>query len=274
MKFFLSPGGRMAAGLFVFVMGVALLYRVLKPGLSPAHFFSIAIIILIIVVAVWARTVKKMAGQFLLDKGLKALNRECDPVTAIQEHSKKLEIARLRGEKNAEMLFLNNLAVAYHANGETGRALSLLQNANVNRNNPAMQMVHHGNMAVLYWDSGDYEAFWREKEIVDNYIRSIGHKNEAYHNISRQMERIAARADILNGHYQKALDYFSGQMQNIPPYDIYAKVSNTFIIAGIYYLMGDMDNYRKCLEFVAENGNLLYVAKLACERLLTGSFAQ
>lgn len=267
MKFSIPPQFRVLLGLIVFILGVAFVYKNLNPNISPARFFSIAILILMALLILWMQFMKKLAGQFLLDNGLRALNRNCDPETAIVFHTQKLEMARARGEKAATMLFLNNLAVAYHANGETEKALALLKDADIDANNPAIQMVHNGNMAVLNWDAGNYDEFWRCKAIVDNYVALLNNKSPAYQNICRQMERISARADILNANYEKALAYFTGQMQNIPPFDQYAKVSNMYIIAGIYYLMDDGANYRKSLEFVAQNGNKLHVAKLAREHL-------
>lgn len=254
--------------LVIFMLGVGVLYKALNiTGLSPARFTSLAIMAAIVVIIVVLQVLRRMAGQYMLDKGLKALNRECDPLTAIEAHTEKLAAARGKGEKTAEMLFLNNLAVAYHANGETERALNLLAGANVGQTNPAMQMVHSGNIAILNWDAGNYDEFWRNKTIVDNYIKELSNKSPAYQAICRQMERISARADILNGDYERALGYFSRQMQTIPAYDMYARVSNCYIMAGIYYLMGDEANYRKSLEFTAQNGNKLNVAKLARERL-------
>lgn len=267
MKFSLPFQVRFLIGILVFVLGVAFIYKTFNPNISPARFFSLAILVLMALLILWAQFMKKLAGQFLLDSGLKALNRHCDPQTAIAVHTEKLNAARAKGEKAAEMLFLNNLAVAYHANGETEKALELLKSARVEANNAAIQMVHNGNMAILNWDAGNYDDFWRDKAIVDNYISMLNHKGPAYQNICRQMERIAARADILNGNYEKAVAYFTQQFQSIPPYDMYAKVSNMFILAGVYYLMGDKANYRKSLEFVAENGNKLHVAKLARQRL-------
>lgn len=254
--------------LAIFMLGVGVLYKSLNiTGLSPARFTSLAIMFAIVVIIVAMQVLRRMAGQYMLDKGLKALNRECDPVTAIESHTQKLAAARAKGEKAAEMLFLNNLAVAYHANGETERALDLLSGANAGQVNPAMQMVHNGNVAILNWDAGNYDEFWHKKTVVDNYVQELSNKSPAYQAICRQMERISARADILNGDYERALGYFSRQMQTIPAYDMYARVSNCYIMAGIYYLMGDTANYRKSLEFVAQNGNKLNVARLARERL-------
>lgn len=261
---------RIVLVIVAFFLVVAFLYKTLNiTSLSPARFTSLAMMAAIVAVLVVMRILRRMAGQYRLDKGLNALNRQCDPVTAIAEHTQKLEAARARGEKAAEMLFLNNLAVAYHANGETERALSLLSGANVGQNNPAIQMVHSGNIAILNWDAGNYDAFWHHKTIVDNFIRDLSHKSPAYQAICRQMERISARADILNGNLERALDYFAGQLKTIPPYDKYAQVSNRYIMAGIYYLLGDEANYRQSLQCVAENGNKLHVAQLARERLLT-----
>lgn len=252
----------------IFFLVVGFLYKALGiTGLSQARFTSLAIMAAIVVIIIVMQVMRRMAGQYMLDKGLNALNRQCDPVSAIALHTQKLEAARARGEKNAEMLFLNNLAVAYHANGETERALNLLNGANVGQGNPAIQMVHSGNIAILNWDAGNYDEFWRHKTTVDNFIRDLNHKSPAYQAICRQMERIGARADILNGDYERALAYFTGQLKTIPAYDKYAIVSNHFIMAGIYFLTGDEANYRQSLQFVAENGNKLHVARLARERL-------
>lgn len=267
MKFRISPQAGFLIVIIIFILIVAGIYKTFQINMSPARFFSVAILVLIVLIIVGMQVIKRLGGRFLLDAGLMALNRNCDPEKAIELHSQKLEAARSRNEKAAEMLYLNNLAVAYHANGETEKALSLLKSADIDQNNPAMQMVHNGNITVLNWDYGNYDEFWRGKMVVDNFIKMLGNKSPAYQSICRQMDRIGARADILNGNYDKALAFFTSQMQNISPYDNYAKVSNMFIIAGIYYLMSDNVHYREALEYVANNGNKLHVARLARQRL-------
>lgn len=255
---------RIIAAFIIFCAVVVFLYKALAiPGLSPARFASFVIVAVIVVLLV----LRHMTDRYRLDKGLNALNRECDPAAAIAQHMQKLPAARAKGDETAEILLLNNLAVACHANGETGRALDLLNSAHTGNKNAVIQMVHNGNIAILNWDAGNYDAFWRHKAIVDNFVREVGQKPPAYQTICRQMERIGARADILNGDYDRALDYFAGQFKTLPAYDRYAQVSNRFIMAGIYYLMGDAANYRSSLQFVAEKGHRLHVAKLARERL-------
>lgn len=252
-----------------FVVAVFLYKALAIQGLSPARFASLVIVAVIVVILVVSQILRHMAGRYQLDKGLNALNRECNPAAAIALHTQKLAGARAQGNETAEILLLNNLAVACHANGETERALDLLNSAHTGNKNAAIQMVHNGNIAILNWDAGHYDAFWRHKAIVDNFVREVGQKTPAYQAICRQMERIGARADILNGDYERALNYFAGQFKTLPAYDKYAQVSNRFIMAGIYYLMGDEANYRRSLQFVAEKGHRLHVAKLARERLAT-----
>lgn len=259
---------RIIVAIIIFFAVVIFLYKALAiTELSPARFASFAIMAAIVVILVGMRILRHMAGRYKLDKGLNALNRECDPVSSIALHTQKLAGARARGDEAAEILLLNNLAVACHANGETERALDLLNSVHAGNKNAAIQMVHNGNIAILNWDAGNYDAFWQYKAIVDNFVREVGQKSPAYQAICRQMERIGARADILNGDYDRALNYFAGQFKTLPAYDKYAQVSNRFIMAGIYYLMGDEANYRRSLQFVAEKGHRLHVAKLARERL-------
>lgn len=259
---------RIIVAIVIFCVVVIFLYKTLSiQELSPARQVSFVIAVAIVVILVGMQILRHMTSRYRLDKGLNALNRECDPVAAIALHTQKLAAARAQGDGAAEILLLNNLAVACHANGETERALNLLNSAHTGNKNAAIQMVHNGNIAILNWDAGNYDDFWQHKAIVDNFVREVGQKSPAYQAICRQMERIGARADILNGDYDRALNYFAGQFKTLPAYDKYAQVSNRFIMAGIYYLMGDEVNYRRSLEFVAEKGHRLHVAKLARERL-------
>lgn len=251
-------------GVIVVICGL-MLYFNKTGGQGRAVVDVIMYVFMAFIVAILA--LNWLTRRHLLDKGMSALSRACDPETAINEHTRRLEQARAKGNKAAENIYLNNLAVAYHANGETDKALQILRRIPMAADNAASQVLYHGNIAVLNWDKGDYDEFWYEKSIVDRYLDGLNPVTPEYKTMRNQAGRIAARGDILNGEYDRALEFFQRQLEFFPKFDLYARVSNTYIIAGIYFLMGDMPKYREALDFVANNGNKLYAARLARQRL-------
>lgn len=206
-------------------------------------------------------------GRRLTDRGLVALHYQCDPVAAIAIFNQKMDEAKAQQNNQAWQVYASNLAVAYYANNENDRAIRLLESLRPPANDAVARTIHHGNLAIMYWDNGDYEAFERDKEQAEAFFKLINNDQPAYKTCADQIDRLDARAAILQGNYDKALKYFEKQLNSIPMFNRYAKVTSLYMLAGIYHLMDKPIERDNCLRYVAAHGNKLHIAAVARERL-------
>ena len=262
----MRPGTSWIIGIILALLLIIFLKGQHAPGTESAQGFARLMLFLpTLVFVIFVAVI--LYGRRFPDKGLAALHYQCDPEAAIAIFDKKLAEAKAREDNQAWQVYASNLAVAYHANNETDRAIRLLESLRPPTGDAVARTIHHGNLATMHWDKGDYDAFAQEKEQSEAFLKLVNRDHAAYKTCADQIARLDARAAILAGDYTGALTHFQQQLQHIPMFNRYAKVTSLYMMAGIYHLMDNAAERDNCLQYVASHGNKLYIAKVACEQL-------
>ena len=98
-------------------------------------------------------------------------------------------------------------------------------------------------------------AIARAEEILGTL--TVG--SQEYNRIYRELQRLTHRVNVRNGVYEEALEYFTDTSREYT--STFAKVNRMNTLAEIYRGMGDAEQERKCLAYVARHGGTLRMAK-------------
>ena len=71
--------------------------------------------------------------------------------------------------------------------------------------------------------------------------------------------------NIEQGRYEEALHFYQAKLRK--PLDGHGLATTNFYLASIYEKLGEVEKQREHLEYVAANGNLLYIARVARDKL-------
>ena len=184
------------------------------------------------------------------------LNTDLDPPRLIREASAAVQKHRRRGVRTAYRVVLAN---GYLTNGEYDEAITLLQDELKNKFLLGHQKaVIHLLLGDAYFDKGEFED-------AEHYFETAK-RNWAIKMLGLP-ERIDAVLNIHRGNLPQALEYFSKSMQKKQNDNIHIMFDH-YNLAIIYEKMGDTQNHRKHLEYIAVNGNTLHIARLARKKII------
>lgn len=189
------------------------------------------------------------------------LSQECDVERYLELYAPLYE----EGKKHRTTVYLteSSYATALHLDGRSDEAREIVR-ALIGR--PDFDRQRAVDRADAYVDEGIYsvalgdlvsarEAVRRAEEV----LASMGVGAPDYNRIYREVTRLRYRADVADGIYDEALEYFTDTSREYTT--PYAKVNRMNTLAQIYRGKGELRKLKQCLGYMAKNGGTLRMAK-------------
>lgn len=197
------------------------------------------------------------------------LSDECDPERYVAIYEPIREAGKNR--KSTVYLTESSYAMGLHLLGKSEEAreiaVALTERSDFARRSAVDRADAFVDVGIYSVSLGDLtaarDAIAKAQEILDGM--TVG--TQDYSRIFREVSRLTHRANIADGIYDEALEYFTDTSREytIP----YSKVNRMHTLAQIYRAKGDTERLRKALTYVANHGGTLKIAKDAREELLT-----
>lgn len=255
------------AGLLLAVLIILWLESPWAPGVYAAHVAAFAALLLAAIFLAGCLLV--FVRLYLPGMGWVKLYLQCDPARAAAVFDAKLNAAQRRKDTETWQYMGRYLVSAYHANGEIDRALRLIATLKPSADDWAAMVKYYAALARLCWDAGNYGDFGRARNEAQKYMIMLSPSDKTCASCCAVMDKLGAYDAFLQSCPQDARDYFLARLNYLPWYNNYGRAQTLFALATAYYLTGDWDNSRKCLQFVIDRYPRLYLAKLARQKLTT-----
>ena len=184
------------------------------------------------------------------------LDDDCDPVRYIQVVDALMRRPIVGRHFNSALVI--HLSIGYIENGEGDKAIDLLENALKNglkRRN--YRGAAHSILCIVYLKKKDTESAMAHYEKIKN-ARSTRYTRKLVKDLDfvLTLEQVPPKEVI--DHKQKVLSESANRLERAHAH---------YLIAKAYKELGDSEKEKEHLEYVAENGNLLHIARLAREKL-------
>ena len=203
---------------------------------------------------------------------------ECDPIRFIEKANE--DVNRLVAEyavkrnsimakSNALRLAKNNLGTGHYANGDFDKAIKVLEDIKLNERNVndfVFNTIVHSNMCSINLQQGNIGKALKHYEAIKAYLASFTKETQNKKWLEFAIEDLDAAFDLANGRYEKALKFYKSHSQ-LSSETKYGRVHANFNLAMAYEGVGDIEKQKEHYTYVAEHGNLLYIAKIAKEKL-------
>jgi len=202
---------------------------------------------------------------------------ECDPVRFVEKAKGEVNslLAEFATKKNSIMkksnvlrLAKNNLATGHYANGDFDKALEVLDTITLkekNSNDFIFNTIVHSNYCVMNLQKNNIGAALKHYEAIKEYITdSKDNANKKW--LEFAIEDLDAAFNLTHGRYEKALEFYKNHSL-LTGDTKYGRVYANFNLAKTYEGVNNAEKMAEHYKYVAENGNLLYIAKIAREKL-------
>lgn len=196
---------------------------------------------------------------------LEILDNDCDPEKFLSEYK---NIVNEDSDSFTAMVSRCNYAAGFFGNGEFDKAIELYNTIDVEPNNPQTQSINilkEYNLTLIYLFKDELDTakqhYNRFVEVGEEFDKDI----PFYDNYVGMKKLLANRIEVFEGEYSNAKKHFKEQQENCP--DNFQKVLNMYYLYEIYSREGKENKVKDCLQFIADNGNNLYIAKKANELL-------
>ena len=207
----------------------------------------------------------------------KVLETEIDPEKFIKEFEPFMEMIQEKGYSEDDKFRKMWLVVAYISNGNLDKALEILNDTNVNldfnKTKDSIFWVSYNHcLCDIYLLKNDFENAEKHYDIMKSYYDIFksnprnAHKKTVLKDFDDWVFELDTRLYPSKDKYQKVLAYYEKLMNNEKT-SLRGKVNLKFKMAIAYENLGMEEERKKCLEYVAANGNKHYRVKLAKEML-------
>lgn len=237
-------------------------------ALAAVAFFAfpylgiVSTLLLLLIVELFAAGLIRRLSVKELSKIGAALFDRCDPDAYIRENERLLR--RLARRSRYCVTVKSNLAVGYYSRGETEKGIGLCRELIREKEGApgtSILPILHMNLCTMLLSLGRTEeaeeSFQSAYELVVKFPENtpIGRQYRG------QMNLLELRRRVMNG----ASGGCEGQLLQrfTRASSVYEKVNIQQLLSVFYRQAGEMGKYRSALRYVAENGNLLYVAREA-----------
>ena len=195
------------------------------------------------------------------------LSVECD----VDRYLELYAPIREEGKKHPRTVFLteSSYATALNLAGRPEEARQIMKEIMASPDFLRKTML---DRAEAYVDLGIYslacgdvpatrEALLCANDVMEKMAIGTGEYNRVY----KEIERLRHRANVAEGLYDSALEYFTDTSREytVP----FTKVNRMNTLAQIYRATGDTERLHKCLSYIAEHGGTMKMAKDAREEL-------
>lgn len=197
------------------------------------------------------------------------LSQECDADRFVSLY----EPIREEGRKHAGTVYLteSSYATGIHLTGRSDEAReivrALIAREDFSRRRAVDRADAHIDAGIYSLALGDMEETRASIERAEEILSEMAVGTPEYNRIYREITRLRHRADIADGKFDEAREYFTDTTREytVP----YTKVNRMNTLAQIYRATGELRNLKKCLTYIAENGGTLKMAKDARAELET-----
>lgn len=202
------------------------------------------------------------AAQKRLNKIIDILTEECDPYRYIEQ---LLPLTQKKIQPNIRVIILIYLACGYIDAGDNNQAKIVLSDISKIGTNNKINLSNISNLlTVLYLDDNDLNNarlaladFWK----YSNQIKS----NDIKYQIKKAYNRQAAKLNMMENNLYGVEEIYKAQLEG----------GNTVLEKNILYYdyallcikQNRIDEAKKALQFVIENGNKLHLVTKAKEKL-------
>jgi len=206
------------------------------------------------------------------------LLEECDPDRSVKEI---IHLMNTHPKKNKHInnIRKNNLATGYFSSGEFDKAIEILKSIitldGVKQNEiTSVNIVANYSLCMGYLSKNDTKGAMPYIETLKSYRGLVakgdyimGKKNRAgmIADLDKLVYNLEAVVAIEEGDAESVLDHFRSMLSKAA--NRYQRVYSHSHLADIYEKLGDASKQREHLEYLAENGNMLYIARVAREKL-------
>ena len=194
---------------------------------------------------------------------------DCDPEYYLEAY---LEV-RENGKKLKSTVFLTEssyatgLFLAGRADEAREIVRDLIARPDFSRQRVMDRADCYIDVGIFSLGLGDLSSVHEAIASAEEILETIPVGTPDYNRLYREITRLTLRAEIAEGHYDEAREYFeeNGREYNTP----YTRVNRMNTLANIYRATGEVELLRKALEYIAENGGTLAIAGKAREELTT-----
>ena len=224
------------------------------------------------------RCVEKLRPRDVMAESAKIqaiFDEDCDPIRYIKEMTALLD--RPIKNKDHHMAFVTNLALGYIHNGQANQGIRLVEDLLKHHDKYQYDVLTSASVNLVlclgYLSIGNLNAAEKhyQKMGLDCDRAKSDKLEDAAINIEAFLRTLDARFSFEEGRYEEALRYFESLFNELldePSYRLSTALGR-FRLALIYEKLGNSAKEKEHLEYVAEYGNLLHVARLAREKLET-----
>jgi len=195
------------------------------------------------------------------------LSNECD----VDRYLALYEPIHEEGKKHAKTLFLTETSYATALNlagrSEEARAIlkGLMARTDFLRRSALDRAEAYVDLGIYSLACGDVPATRDALLCANDVMEKMAVGSSEYNRVFKEIERLRHRANIAEGLYDGALEYFTDTSREytIP----FTKVNRMHTLAQIYRATGDTERLLKCLTYIDAHGGTLQMAKDVREEL-------
>lgn len=220
----------------------------------------------LVIVCFFRHIRKRLAKIGEFDKKLDLLTKECDPAGYIQAVAEWVN-ANPKSAVKQEVIRAN-LAVAYFDSGQYQAACDMLEDVyrkTGKKDSLQVRAVACNNLAVFYFRMNEEEKF----DFYFNQLPQLGEKLKkdaaVSSMISQSIKDLEMQMEIKQGRVIQALDYYKERFQKMPYGN--TGVNSQYWLFRIYEITGDVEGQKNAMNYISSHGGTTIYAADAREWL-------
>lgn len=231
------------------------------PAVLPAYAF-ICVLVAYMALNYLIAILFTLIAQKRLKRITSIMTEECDPYKFIEQI---LPLAQQKNRQYAKTLLLTNLAAGYINAGDMIQAKTVLSDiAKIGTNNPILRANVCNLWTVVFLNENNISNIPPALADLLKYSNQIKQKNLKY-TVLRCYNSLTALYNLLSGKTDGAEQVFKLQLENST--HLLDKNISHYNLAMLYIKQNRIDEAKQALQFVITNGNKLYIATKAKEKL-------
>lgn len=190
------------------------------------------------------------------------LNEFCDPVSFLNKYSLFLQN---NTNYRIKLLILLNLSSGYISAGGFAQAKRVLNDIDLHRANNMQLALFYLNLTEIYISENNLIYAERTLNDAKHFIDSKGINRNFKAKVLNCYNNRAAELNMANGHFEGVEQLLNQSFYNSEI--MLEKVNSKYLLADFYFKQGRIEEAKSALQFAADNGNTLFIAKKAREQL-------